>query len=138
MQDVIIATPTKYPNRVIYGASGPGLDQVDLTPPLDGFFEIVCHGSVGRVTPFVDHFRQVERTPDDLIAFIRSLPQYRGEPLRLLICEAAAGPNSTAQQVATALSRPVVAAACQIYARDLTTVDGSHWCCLTPRVSRAD
>lgn len=129
----IIATPTQYPNRVIYGHNGPGLDKIDLTPALPGFFEIACHGGEGYVSPFLEHFETTRCTPQDLIEFIRGLPQYRGQPIRLLMCEAAKGPNSVAQQVSNAFDTGVAAPACEIYARDLTTVDGSHWCFLTPQ-----
>jgi hypothetical protein len=133
VHDAIIATPTKYPNRVIYGYQGPGLEQIDSTPALPGFLEIACHGGEGVVTPFVDPFEPVTRTPQDLIAFIHSLPQFHGQPIRLLICEAAKGSDSTAQRVADALGQAVAAPASPVYACDLTTADGSHWCFLTPR-----
>jgi hypothetical protein len=135
VHDVIIATHTNYPNRIIYGYQGPGLDKIDRTPALPGFLEIACHGSEGIISPFINHYETIDHTPQDLIAFIRSLPQCHGQPIRLLICESAKGPNSVAQQVANAFNQAVAAPECQVYACDLTTVDGSHWCFLTPQLT---
>ncbi len=129
----IAATPSRYTNRVIYGRSGPGFEQVDRTPPLAGFFEVVCHGGDGQVWPFVERCEQAPRSAADLAAFIRGLPQYQGEPIRLLICEAGAGHNSVAQQVADLLGRAVAAPCEAIWAEDLRTVSGSPFIIVIPR-----
>lgn len=130
---ILIATATNYPNRVIYGHFGRDLDQLKHAPAFDAFFEVACHGWIGTVNPFVnDQSMSEQHTAADLAAFISAQPQFYGQPIRLLICMAGAGPNSIAQQVALLLGTCVVAAAAEIYGETGATEDGSPYLFFTP------
>jgi hypothetical protein len=116
-------TPTQYSNRIILGEIDGALRQSRYAPIERGFFDVLSHGKPGHALPLVNG-EKVPLTAAELVAIIKAYPSYRGEAVRLLMCQAGTGPNSLAQQVATLLVTCVTGPDDEIFAEDLKTVTG--------------
>jgi YD repeat-containing protein len=73
--------------------------------PVDGVYDVIVHGSPSAVKgPGGSSL-----SPKQLAEVIRSDPNYKGEPIRLVSCETGCAPNGFAQQLANELGVTVYA-----------------------------
>ena len=76
--------------------------------PKPGYFDVVVHGDASSF--YVLHNGSwVAVKPNTVRQYITRQPGYRGQPIRLIACEAGAAANGIAQSIANGLGKPVLA-----------------------------
>lgn len=91
--------------------------------PEGGYFDVVIHGD-GRSFAVLHDGQWVKITPNSLRKYIRAQKGYRGQPIRLLSCEAGAEGAVTAQAIADGMGVHVKAPTEKIwFSQDKTTGD---------------
>ena len=81
----------------------------DSIKPLDGFCDIVCHGSPNEL--IINGFNDEEWTysAKQAAEMIRNSSEFNGKKIRLISCQTGAGDNCIAQQIADELGVEVMA-----------------------------
>lgn len=99
--DESVATPA---GRAFYQRGDEMLADASQVPPEPGSYTIDMHGNATSVRIGTERL-----TADDLAALIEADPNWHGEPIRLISCNAGHEDNGFAQQLATRLGVPVTA-----------------------------
>lgn len=103
-ESVILKLNSKFvnPNDNLY-------EYADLVKPIDGYCDIVCHGSPTELIINGLNNEEWTYTAKEAAEMIRNSAEFNGQNVRLISCQTGAGDNCIAQQIANELGVEVMA-----------------------------
>lgn len=103
-KSVILKLNSKFvnPNDNLY-------EYADLVKPIDGYCDIVCHGSPTELIINGLNNEEWTYTAKEAAEMIRNSAEFNGQNVRLISCQTGAGDNCIAQQIANELGVEVMA-----------------------------